>query len=226
MWWKPSIIAPYSKKVFERHKSKNGMTPDMRTCAAMFCMCAQMLCTKDQLCTNIIKTENSLHPQCYALLSGRIWVPNITDFRHADTAEGKWVMMSGLSRKMSRLDLFSWRFPCTVKQLGIIKPLFNTQPLACGETCIRWQYTEILFLHSVCSPVYVCPWWTDPPECGFTVMAHTAVIFSTGSPGQCGLVDVHLLERHSNHLVTPFPHDTLMTDYISTLNERKSVFIL
>lgn len=45
-------------------------------------------------------------------------------------------------------------------------------------------------------------------------VTHTAVIFSTGSPGQCGLLRVHLLERHYNHLVTPFPQDTHMTGYV------------
>lgn len=47
----------------------------------------------------------------------------------------------------------------------------------------------------------------------FTAITHAAVIFSTGGTGQCGLHHVHLLERHNNHLVTPLPQDTHMTDY-------------
>lgn len=133
-------------------------------------------------------------------------------------------MRSGLSRKMSRLDLFSWRCPFTVKQLRIIKPLFHSGLCACGETRISWRkpfgwdyrrlrvslseylwtfiqkYRNIILLSLPCVFSGLClslvnrSTWVR----GFTVIiAHTAVIFSTGSPGQCGLVDVHLLERHT-----------------------------
>lgn len=64
----------------------------------------------------------------------------------------------------------------------------------------------------------------------FSVITHTAVIFSTGSPGQRGSVHDHLLERQNNHLVTPFPHDTHLTDYMklqlmSRGNKRMAVTV-
>ena len=65
------------------------------------------------------------------------------------------------------------------------------------------------------SLVYVCRRWTDPPDYmpPQPPVTHTAVIFSTRSPDQCGFIHIHLLQRHNNHLVTPLQQDTHMIDY-------------
>lgn len=103
------------------------------------------------------------------------------------------VIRSGWSRKMSRLDLFS---------LQIMQPLFTQVKCALADVCV-FTYTQHAWLQTVSM------WeWNDPKHGKINVfplqcsclysgnrsscvrapaaITHTAVIFSTGGPAQCG----------------------------------------